>query len=160
MYAQLFLDKYKNINYLELDEISRDFLNLYIKELFDDNNKNAYNSRNVKVVEAWKANYNGEIDNFAKRIMIKFENYPYQGTYDGAKYSYLVLKKENSTYEIDTEYYSNSIESNPNMNLTKNRGSIVCEKINVDDLNNLINEYDEFINFLLDYRNLFKNKRK
>ena len=150
-------------------------MDFYIKQvIFDENIYNqevsSYDTMEHfgNVTNVYKANYNNEYSEISRTLLVRFEKN--QKTSDSFEYYVCFVNDKN--IKINTNFFKNIqdgstlyfLYSKSVMNITEdsfvNNYSITIEEVDVNQINSLLNEYNNFISFLINYRdNVYKISR-
>lgn len=175
LFAEKVIEEINKTNYFELENYEKDFLDFYIKQvIFDENIYNqevsSYDTMEHfgNVTNVYKANYNNEYSEISRTLLVRFEKN--QKTSDSFEYYVCFVNDKN--IKINTNFFKNIqdgstlyfLYSKSVMNITEdsfvNNYPITIEEVDVNQINSLLNEYNNFISFLINYRdNVYKISR-
>lgn len=175
LFAEKVIEEINKTNYFELENYEKDFLDFYIKQVIFD--ENIYNQEVSSydpmehfgnVTNVYKANYNNEYSDISRTLLVRFEKN--QKTADSSEYYVCFVNDKN--IKINTNFFKNIqdgstlyfLYSKSVMNITEdsfvNNYPITIEEVDVNQINSLLNEYNNFISFLINYRdNVYKISR-
>jgi hypothetical protein len=167
LFAKKVIEEIDKTNYSKLENYEKDFLDFYIKKVvFDENVYNQKVSENDSkkyygnITNVYKANYNNEYPDISKTLLIRFEKN--QKTSDS--FEYYVSFISNDNIKIETNFFKNIqngstfyfLYSKNVMNITEDsvvkNYPITIEEVNINQIESLINEYNDFISFMIEYR--------
>lgn len=151
-FAQEIINKSENIKYNELDDLSQMVFSAYIKYMFleDASNFVVINESLGEIVEAW---YGYDEERNRTHFYLKFENYPKEND------TYLYIRRRDK--DNAWQWWSNSEVVDGGLNTESNRaiydkedGSLRFElqDIGVSNLNMILSSNQEFIDYLIEYR--------
>lgn len=176
LFAEKVIEEINKTNYFELENYEKDFLDFYIKQVIFD--ENVYSQKVAEdtpqghygnITNVYKANYNNEYVDLPRVLLVRFEKN--QKTNKSNEY-FVSFISNNGNIKIDTNFFENIqdgstlyfLYSTSVMNITEdsfiNNYPITVEEVDLNQINNLLNKYNDFISFLTEYRdNVYSSSR-
>lgn len=151
-FAQEIVNKSTAIKYDELDGLSQMVFSAYIKYMFreDATNFEVIKEPLGEIIEAW---YGYDEERNRSHFFVKFENYPKENN------TYLYIKRRDKDnawmWWGDDEFFDGGLRNESNRAIYDDlNGSLRCEvqEMDIDNLNRIISSNQEFIDYLIEYR--------
>lgn len=149
IFAKEFVAKAKNTGYYDLDEVTQLAFDIYVKLLFRENSREVETAPLGDVEKLWYGYLEGSKYDISY-LGICFTNYPGKKA-DGDNW-YIRFSRNESLGEVTKTDSGTVFQEGETFYLTMGIYGYVVEDIGAENLNEFILSNQEFIDFLIDYR--------